>query len=570
MLSVYSPMKRCPECRRDYYDDSLAYCLDDGAALVEGPGSTESPTAILESEDTTKAYVSDKGYTGKKARPSWILYALGVASVVAVAVTAGWLLRNRGSDRAEIRSIAILPLKSLHTDDNHLGLGIADAVIRKLSQTGQLTVRPTNAVRKYLNIDTDALTFAKELGVDAVLDGTVDREDERLRVSVNLLRTRDAVSLWADSFDMRMADIFTIQDAVSQQVASRLSLQIDRAQQLQMAKRYTSSPVAWELYVKGIYGLDQRMTWQDQGDQSTIDSFKRAIDADPGFALAHAQLAYTYAARAVFTDPTESLWADRAKEEIQKADEIDPQLAETHLARFQLLFSQYGGYDAEAAIRELLSAQKINPNIGHGELAYLYIHLGLEDLAARELHRGADIDPSSSFIKGQTLNMYEQGVKYDEWFAYYEKSGIHDPLGEAWYYIGKGRLDDAQRALDEGSQTTYDNREIPKLRALLLASRGDFRGAEALIPVILAKHPTKDPFYHHDTYDIARIYALEGNVPEAMRWLRETAENGFPCFTLFQRDADLDHIRQSGEFNQFVEEMRKRSDSARLAIEQVK
>ena len=125
----------------------------------------------------------------------------------------------------------MLPLKSLDAGENYLGLGIADAVIRRINQTGKLIVRPTSAVRRYLNEETDALTAARQLNADAVLEGSVQRADDRLRVSVNLLRTSDGASLWADSFDMRMADIFTIQDTVAQQVTSRLHLQLDPSQQ---------------------------------------------------------------------------------------------------------------------------------------------------------------------------------------------------------------------------------------------------------------------------------------------------------------------------------------------------
>ncbi len=129
--------------------------------------------------------------------------------------------------------------------------------------------------------------------------------------------------------------------------------------------------------------------------RSTIGFYKKAIEADPNFALAHAQLAYAYAHLAVFLEPTQPAWVAHAKEEINRAQELDPQLAGTHLARFQLLYSQFEGYQGEAAVREVLLANQLNPNVGHVELAYLYSHLGLEDLAARELARAFEIDPTS-------------------------------------------------------------------------------------------------------------------------------------------------------------------------------
>ena len=319
----------------------------------------------------------------------------GLLVLAGGAIGYGWWRQAHAAGQSEIKSLAVLPLKSLDAGDNYLGLGIADAAIRRISQTGRLIVRPTSAVRRYLSEDTDALTAAKQLGVDAVLEGSSQRAGDRLRVSVNLLRCLDGKSLWADSFDIPMADIFTVQDTVAQQVASRLRLQMDASQQAQLTKRYTSNPVAYEFYLKGAYTFDQRMRDPAQLMASAISFYKQAIEADPNFALAHAQLAYAYAHLAVFMEPTQPAWVAHAKEEIDRAQALDPQLADTHLARFQLLYSQFEGYQGEAAAREALLANKLNPNVGHGELAYIYNHLGLEDLAARELARALEIDPTS-------------------------------------------------------------------------------------------------------------------------------------------------------------------------------
>src|SRR6266478_2540495 len=210
----------------------------------------------------------------------------------------------------EIKSLAVLPLRSLDAGENYLGLGIADAVIRRINQTGELIVRPTSAVRRYLNEDTDALTAARQLNADSVLEGSVQRADDRLRVSVNLLRTSNGASLWADKFDMRMTDIFTIQDTVAQQVASGLRLQLDPSQQARLTKRYTSNPVAYEFYVKGVYSFDQRAGFGKPQMEATIVFFTKAIEADPNFAPAHAQLAYAYAVKSIFIESTEPVWVE--------------------------------------------------------------------------------------------------------------------------------------------------------------------------------------------------------------------------------------------------------------------
>jgi TolB-like protein len=475
---------------------------------------------------------------------------------------AWWKQEHALSSQPEIKSLAVLPLKSLDAGENYLGLGIADAAIGRVSQTGRLIVRPTSAVRRYLNEDTDALAAAKQLGVDSVLEGSFQRADDRLQVRVNLLRSRDGASLWADSFDLRMSDIFAIQDTVAQQVASRLRLQLDASQQAQLTKRYTSNPIAYEFYLKGAYTFDQRISPGDSASlKSAIDLFKKAIDADPNFALAHAQLAYGYAVMAVFHEPTQPAWVERAKEEINRAQELDPQLAETHLVRFQLLYSEFEGYQGEAAVREVRLANQLNPNVGHWELAYLYNHLGLEELAARELARLAEVDPTSDTLKSTALLMYEVQSKYDEYAG--DQSVRHDGRSQVWYLMGKGRLDEAQKAMDEWSAKQPDISTLPPTKALLFAVKGDFRAAEAEIPIALSKHPLKDPYYHHAAYDIACIYALEGKSVEAVKWLREAAVSGFHLYPRYERDAYLNRIRHAPEFIQFLAEMKAENDRYR-------
>jgi serine/threonine-protein kinase len=520
-------------------------------------------SAVPQAGDETATARASAGSTVKEA--SWLrrsvsarraaIYTAVLITLVLGTLAYVWHWRQTPlATQAEIKSLAVLPLKSLDAGENYLGLGIADAVIRRINQTGELVVRPTSAVRRYLSEDTDALTAARQLNADAVLEGSLQRADDRLRVSVNLLRTRDGASLWADNFDMRMTDIFTIQDNVAQQVASRLRLQLDPSQQARFTKRYTSNPVAYELYVKGVYSFDQK-DFNKPLLEAAIDFFKKAIDADPNFALAHAQLAYAYGAWAVFIEPAEPAWAKLAKDEINRAQALDSQLAETHLARGLLLWSGYEGYQIEAAAQELLSAQQLNPNVGHVELGSLYNHLGLEDLGARELQRALDIDPTSGFARELTLFQYQLAGKYDEWLAAHQKLYPNEPIS-AWYFLGKGRLDEAQRAIEELSARKPDDLELPRQKALLFALKGDFRSAEAGIPFILSKLPPQDLDYHHAAYDIACIYALDGKIDEAVKWLRETAAKGFPCYPLFERDAYLNRIRQAPEFIQFMAEMK--------------
>src|SRR6185436_8789482 len=151
--------------------------------------------------------------------------------------------------------------------------------------------------------------------------------------------------------------------------------------------------------------------------------------------------------------------------------------------------------------------------------------------------------------------------RYDEWLAAHQRLYPNDPISP-WYFLGKGRLEEAQRTIEEFS-ARKDHIEAPRQQALLFALRGDFRSAEAIIPTILSTHPPYDLQYHHAAHDIARVYALEGKSDEAVRWLKEAAAMGFPCYPLFERDAHLNRIRQAPEFIKFMGEMKAQNEKYR-------
>ena len=205
-------------------------------------------------------------------RHGLILAVIATVSIVALA-SIFYFRRTPVVEAVQIKSLAVLPFKSLNQEakEEYLGLGLAADIITKVSQSGELTVRPSSSVRKYVNQEMDAIAAARELKVDAVLDSTFLHVGDQLRVNVNLLRVEDGASLWAETFDERFTDIFTIQDRVSQQVAQRLRLRLSQAGQARLTKRYTSNPEAYSYYAKAMYHfgnnlfhptLDKSLTWQ--------------------------------------------------------------------------------------------------------------------------------------------------------------------------------------------------------------------------------------------------------------------------------------------------------------------
>jgi len=495
-----------------------------------------------------------------------------VALVLAVLVTGislyVWRTKHSAAATAaqpEIKSLAVLPLKSLDSGDNVLGVGIADAVIRKISQTGKISVRPTSAVLKYAKGDFDSLSAGRELSADAILEGTVQHAGGRLRVTVNLLRTRDGISIYSDSFDMIAADVFAIQDKVAQQVSSRLQVSLDTVR----PARYPTDARAYEAYIRGLTSLDERGYEKDAMPQmtDTINFFKKAIEIDPKYALAHAKLAFAYAWTGVAIEPGNSRWAELAREEIKEAQALDPNLAETHVAHAYMLWTAYEGYQSEAAIQELLLAKQLDPNISTPDLPAILGHIGLDDLASRELQRAQEIDPTSQSLKDLKMILLYIRADADGWFAERQKYPSGFTHVDPWYYVRKGLLADGEKAIDERLAKVPNRPELLMQQALLFALKGEIDRAKSMVPQMLSKIERNDQRRPHWTYYAACVYALAGDSSEAVKWLKETAATGFPNYPLFARDPFLDRIRKSPEFMQFMAEQKAQWDKYRQEFE---
>ena len=511
----------------------------------------------IESGATTEEVRSLRNWQSR-LRPRRLLT---VAALVLLGVPVlVYLLLFRGAPTPsppDIKSLAILPFKPLNLEvrNDYLELGIADTLITKVSQIRGLTVRPLAAIRKYASLESDALKAAQELKVDAVLDGAVQRDGERLRISVNLLRIRDGTSLWADTFNVRFTDIFAVQDEVARQVAAQLRFKLSTEERARLARQTTANPEAHEYYLKGVGHLDRgRSGGADV--QPAIVLFKKAVDVDSNFGLAYAQLARAYASMALFNEPNNPVWLERAKQELSRAQMLDPSLSEVHVVRARLLRGAHEGYRNEEAIRELLRAQELNPSVGHDELGILYAHLGLEEQALRELQRAVDIDPTSEASQGWFVEAHQMLGRYDEAIALHPRFSSDAANIRCDALLAKHRLDEAQplieAALANGPQKTSNR----GLWALLLALRGRFQEAEAEIPTIEAGQ--RDLSYHHACKNVADVYALRGKARQAVEWLRKASETGLPNYLLFSRDPHLERIRRDPVFVQFMAEMNMR------------
>jgi DNA-binding winged helix-turn-helix (wHTH) protein/TolB-like protein/Tfp pilus assembly protein PilF len=337
----------------------------------------------------------------RRAWLHWLLpLTLALLFITGIGVWRWRATRTRAPNPLTVRSIAVLPFKPLGAEGNDelLGLGMADATIIKLSRVPQFSVLPTSAIFKYTERTQDPLTVGRELGVDAVLDGTVQHAGERVRVTVQLLRLADGRTLWVGKFDEQFTDIFTVQDSLSAQVAQVLAPQLTGEAKSNLVKRYTNNTEAYEAYVRGLYFWNRRT---EDGLRRSIGYFGEAIKLDPNYALAYAGLADSYALVGFYgydqIAPFREAY-EKGRAAALRALALDPSLAEAHtaLAQIKVFYER----DDEEGERELKRALALNPNYAtaHHRYSLFLLEQARLDEAAQEIMRAHELDPLSAVI----------------------------------------------------------------------------------------------------------------------------------------------------------------------------
>src|SRR4030095_1773596 len=220
-------------------------------------------------------------------------FALAVVALLALGPVIYYFWPKKPVTQQPIRTIAVLPFKPLAADssDESLEMGMADTLITRLSNLRQLIVRPASAVRKYTALDNDELAAGREQRVDAVLEGTIQKASDKIRVTVRLVRVADGALLWADQFDEKFTNLFAVQDSISERVAGALAVRLTGDEREVLTKHYTANTEAYQLYMRGRYFLNKST---EADCRRSIDYFQQAIDRDPNYALAYAGLADSY------------------------------------------------------------------------------------------------------------------------------------------------------------------------------------------------------------------------------------------------------------------------------------
>ncbi len=315
-------------------------------------------------------------------------------ALVGLVLLAYYLRPKQAPPPVRIRSIAVLPFKPLVAEarDDSLQLGMAETLITTLSNVSQITVRPTSAVRKYTGLEQDAVVAGREQRVDAVLDGSMQKLCDRIRVTVRLVRVEDGAQLWAGKFVEKSTDIFLLQDSISQQVAGALAVKLTGEERELLTKHYTGNTEAYQLYLKGRYFLNKST---EEDFRKSIEYFQQALEKDPNYALAHAGLADSYAQLGSYGLIQMKDSYPRARAALTRALESDEKLGEAHASLGFVLMNYY--WDWAEAEKRFKRAIQLNPNyaMAHNWYSQHLAFMGRSEEAIREAKRAQEIDPLS-------------------------------------------------------------------------------------------------------------------------------------------------------------------------------
>ena len=539
-------MKRCPQCNRVESDDALTFCRTDGTPLVResgsvnvdggtakfgsAPVSSEIETSVLPhrtdasinrptAPTTVLPAALIPGTTRELAKPGRPVIVVSLAALaVIVAVVVGYFYFSRKSN-ATIQSIAVMPFvnESGNQDVEYLSDGMTETLIRSLSQLPNLNVKARSSVFRYKGKEMDPKKIGAELNVQAILNGRVEQRGDQLTLNLELMDAETENIIWTEQYNRKSADLVSLQNEIARDVSSRLRLKLSGADEEILAKKYTADSEAYRLYLQGRFYWNKRAGAEFQKSEFY---FRRSIEKDPNFALGYVGLADYYGDRE----------RDKAKENVNQALQLDPNLAEAHGTLGYQYMLDYDWVNAEHHMKRALELDQKNLEL-HRWNGQRLMMLGRYDEAFAAYDRALQIDPNSSpvqFIYGACLvasGKLDEGIEYLENAIKADPTFIwnHSQLSFAYRFKNNYQGAAEQRAI---AQELLGEKENARLTRESFAKGG----RDGFLREMIRQGANPDGVT--GSMRTASAYALLGEKEKALEVLQSLAKGGE--FWLFQ------------------------------------
>jgi len=461
------------------------------------------------------------------------------------------LLGRGGPPRIE--SLAVLPLANLSGDpqQDYFAEGMTEALIGDLAKIHSLRVISRTSVMRYKGSDKPLPQIAKELNVDAVVEGSVQRAGDRVRITAQLIYAPTDTHLWADSYERDLRDVLTLQSEVAQAIAHEIQIKMSAQEQARLARGRQVNPEAHEAYLKGRYYLEK---WSPDGAKKAEEYFQEAVAKDPNYGPAYAGLAETYSWGVPGLSPEEG--AARTRDAALKALAVDDTLGEAHAS---LAIVYQNDWDLPAADREFKKAIELNPNYGaaHHWYSHLLLAMGRFDESLTESQRFVELDPLSPAPHLHLGYHYLIARQYDDCIREELKTLQMDPnyiiahsqLGQA--YLGKGMYREAIQELEKARELSSDDPAYLAYLGHALGVAGRTNEARQVLEQLRKRPGVVDSYPGY----LAVVYAGLGDKEQALTWLEKAYEKRASWLVILQAEPVFSSLRSEPRFQALLRGM---------------
>jgi TolB-like protein/DNA-binding winged helix-turn-helix (wHTH) protein/Tfp pilus assembly protein PilF len=438
------------------------------APKAEPVAPMNHPREIVVREDRRRAISSERDSTIRSVARGWmqgLVAGVAVIAVLGLLQAAGWKQRVFGEGNSTIRSVAVLPLQNLSNDpgQEYFVDGMTDELITNLAQIHELKVVSKTSIMQYKGTRTNLPQIGRELGVDAVVEGSVLRSGDRVRITAQLIRTTTDRHIWAEAYDGDLKDVLSLQARVAEAITNQVKLNLTAEESGRLRSARAVDPEAFDLYLRGRSIWNQRNV---DGFNQAVGYFSHAIEKDPNFALAYSGLADSYTLLVLYGQGTR---LPQARSAAEKALQLDDSLAEAHTSLAAVKILQ--DWDWQGAEKEFHRAIELNPNFAQAHHWYGNLLLGPEgrhDEAIAQLQLAQQLDPLSPIIQADLGFGYFLAGRYDMALQAYQKVLASKPnFLPVHFYL-------AQYYAQTGEYDLWLNEFVENARLAGYPDRGDF------------------------------------------------------------------------------------------------
>jgi serine/threonine protein kinase/TolB-like protein/Tfp pilus assembly protein PilF len=482
--------------------------------------------------------------------------------LVMIVVLAGYRLDWFDSG-SQIQSLAVLPFENASGDagQDYISEGLTGAMTAELGRSQAIRVASREAAAGFHGGAKGPSEAGRELSVDAVLKSSVSRSDDRVRVSMELVRTANGRRIWSKTYDHRLNDLLAAQRQMSRDLFTAIGVTVAEPEKQRRGETAEVNPEAYDLYLRGLSHLGRSN--EPDVDQA-IALLERSASLDRSFALPQSYLAFAYSLKANQYRASDPQWEEKGFAAVQKTMALDPTLPEAHFAQGIMLWRKSHGFPNLEALAEFRQAIAGRPNMDeawhqHGVILF---HVGHLAAGLRDIDRALAVNPANTTARFRygPIDVYQ--LKFEEAIAALRRVPKESFPAQwvyqmAWALLSLNRLDEADRVLREAlaENAADQGGVIHAARGMLRAKRGDRTGAEADIAdaVRLGRNYIH---FHHTAYSIAAIYSTLHEFDKAEEWLENAAGDGFPNYTYFEKDPNLEGLRTTPRSRMFLAGLR--------------